>query len=75
MYMRISNSESSYTHYMLSLKGTPPPSRMEMLNNTLRTEFFTKSDVFERFGTNSSYISPYTDSYIYYDTFLLFEGL
>lgn len=75
MYFRISTSESVYAFHMLTLKGTDLPSSVELIQPELRVPLGTRTNVTERYNFNSSYQSPVTTNFIYYDTYLWFEGL
>ena len=75
LYFRISSSESVHVYYLLTLKGTIPPPIDEIKDPKLRVSRKTKTDVFETSGTNYSYPTTITKTYIYYDAYLSFKGL
>lgn len=75
LYYRVSSSESAWVYWMLTYEGTLTPPCDELKNSTLRGVRGTKTDVTEIFGANSSYQTPVTTSYIYYDTYLKITGL
>ena len=55
MYFRLSTSESVWVYYLLSLKGTRLPPTSELKNYTKRVINQNVTDVYEKFGKNSSY--------------------
>jgi len=75
VYLRISCDESVTIYSMLTLIGTEQPTSSELLDSTLRTTNGRITDVLEYYSSNSSYISPVTSDYIYYDSYLYFSGL
>jgi hypothetical protein len=75
MYYRISTSESSWSYYLLSLRGTVEPPIDEIIDPTLRLKRGTKTDVLETTGRNGSEQVTKTQTYIYHDTYLKFTGL
>lgn len=75
MYLRISCDESVTIYSMLTLIGTLPPTTTELKDTGTRANNGRITDVLEYYMKNSSYVAPVSKNFIYYDTYLFFEGL